>query len=425
MNNSEPDNPTRTLSSPTPPSERNPVIDILRGFALFGILLVNFPGSEAARAGGVDDAVGKLLSLFVSGKFYTTFSFLFGLGFALQLIRAQSRGQLIVPVYIKRMLVLFLIGLAHAILIWEGDVLMVYAVMGLFLVPFRNRSARVLLPAVALVLAAQFFLSFSDHPYFVRDLVPRVVNPEVEQESELQKAIASNEIRDAWRRVWAADKSGTYLEAVAARFNAWKLSSRFMFRYIWLTSFAMFLLGMLAGRYRLIRYPLARSDLIKRVIWIACPIWLVLGIFTTYGTQVLGPLYYRFHWRFTFLAWILQGPAGSLFYISTILFILTRLPGWIARLAPLAAVGRMALTNYLLQSIVGTILYYNYGLNLQTKLGYFPGLLLAMIVFALQILLSTWWLKRFRFGPMEWLWRSLTYGRFQPFLIPSLKPAEA
>ena len=117
MGDAEPDNSSRTLSSPTQSGERNSAIDILRGFALFGILLVNFPGSEAARSGAVDDAVSKLLTILVSGKFYTTFSFLFGLGFALQLSRAQSRGQRVVPVYIRRMLVLFLIGLGHAVLI--------------------------------------------------------------------------------------------------------------------------------------------------------------------------------------------------------------------------------------------------------------------------------------------------------------------
>ena len=157
MANAQPEDSSRTLSSPTQSVERNPAIDILRGFALFGILLVNFPGAEAARSGAADDVVSKLLMILVSGKFYTTFSFLFGLGFALQLLRAQSRGQRVVPVYIRRMLVLFLIGLGHAVLIWRsGDILLVYAFMGFFLIPFRNLSAKVLLPAALLVLAAGY-----------------------------------------------------------------------------------------------------------------------------------------------------------------------------------------------------------------------------------------------------------------------------
>lgn len=413
MANPEPDN-SRMLSSPTPSGERNPLIDILRGFALFGILLVNFPGSEAARSGAVDDAVRRLLSILVSGKFYTTFSFLFGLGFALQLIRAKSRGRRVVPVYVRRMLVLFLIGLGHAILVWQGDVLLIYAFMGFFLIPFRNCSAKVLLPAAALALAGEYFLSTSDNPFFVRDLAPRISNPELEQQSELEKAVAFNEIADAGRRLRAATKSGTYLEAVIARFEVWRLANRYAFRYIWASSFAMFLIGMLAGRYGLIRYPAARSVLIRRAMLISLPIWLLLGILTTYGPQVLGSFYFKIHWKLLTLAWILHAPAGSLFYISAILSVLALRPQWVLKLVPLGSVGRMALTNYLFQSIIGTLLYYGYGLGLQMRLGMLSGFLLAAAVFALQIAFSGWWLRHFQFGPFEWIWRSLTYGRFQP-----------
>ena len=181
MADAKTDDSSRTLSSPTSLEERNPVVDILRGFALFGILLVNFPGSEASRTGTADDVVMKLLTILVSSKFYTTFSFLFGLGFALQFLRAQSRGRRIVPVYIRRMLVLFLIGLGHAVFIWQGDVLMIYAVMGLFLIPLRRCSGKILLSLAVLILAADVLTSFSENPFLIRDLVPRIVSPETEQ----------------------------------------------------------------------------------------------------------------------------------------------------------------------------------------------------------------------------------------------------
>jgi len=426
MGDAEPDNSSRTLSSPTQSGERNSAIDILRGFALFGILLVNFPGSEAARSGAVDDAVSKLLTILVSGKFYTTFSFLFGLGFALQLSRAQSRGQRVVPVYIRRMLVLFLIGLGHAVLIWEGDVLLGYAVMGFFLIPFRNRSAKVLLSVAVLALAADYLTGISENPFLVRDLVPRRVDPELEQEAKIQEALAHNKISDAGRRLRAATKSGTYLEAVVARFDVWRISNRYTFRYIWFTSFAMFLLGMCAGRYRLIQSPPVRSVLITRVMWICLPIWLGFGAVTTFGPELLGSFYYKVHWKLQYLASLLHSPAGSLFYISAILSFLAIRPDWIHKLAPLASLGRMALTIYLLQSIAGTLLYYGYGLGLQFKLGNLLGLLLAVILFAVQAVLSHWWLRYFRFGPFEWFWRSLTYGKLQPMrLQPSMAPARA
>ena len=414
MTDPKPDNPPRTLSSPTPAGERNPVIDILRGFAVFGILLVNFPGSDAARGGAADDTVRRLLSIFVSGKFYTTFSFLFGLGFALQLLRAQAAGRRVVPVYIRRMLALFLIGLGHAILVWQGDVLLVYAVMGLFLIPLRKAPAKILLSLAALVLVGEYFIWISEEPFRVSDVVPRVVDPQLEQETELQKTLVFNEIRDAGRQLRAATRTGSYLDAVIARFHMWRLSNQFLFRYIWLSSFAMFLIGLCAGRSGLLGSPPARPGLIRRVMWVCLPIWIGLGVLTTYGPQLLGPLYFKIHWKALTVAWVLQCPAGSLFYISAIVSLLAARAGWISKLAPLGAVGRMPLSNYLFESVAGTLLYYGYGLGLQLVLGKLSGFLLAIGVFAVQIAVSRYWLRRFQYGPFEWLWRSLTYGRFQP-----------
>jgi uncharacterized protein len=177
----------------------------------------------------------------------------------------------------------------------------------------------------------------------------------------------------------------------------------------------MFLIGMTAGRYRLILATPVRTVLIRCVIWIAHLIWLGLGIFLTFGPELFGSFFFKIHWNLRALGWILHAPAGSLFYISAILSLLALRPDWIPKLSPLAAMGRMCLTNYLMQSIIGTTLYYHYGFNLQTKLGVFPGLLLGVTVFALQIPMSVWWLRRFKFGPVEWLWRSLTYMRIQPF----------
>jgi len=114
------------------------------------------------------------------------------------------------------------------------------------------------------------------------------------------------------------------------------------------------------------------------------------------------------------LAWTLHAPAGSLFYVSTILFLFTRYPQWVQTLAPLGSLGRMGLTSYLTQSVVGTFLYYGYGFGLRTTLGFLASVLLAAVIFALQMAFSRWWLRRFRFGPCEWLWRSMTYGSFQP-----------
>jgi uncharacterized protein len=405
---------SRTLAAPTAAGERNLIIDILRGFAVFGILLVNFPGTEAARGGGVDDVIRKLLALLVSGKFYTTFSFLFGLGFALQLLRAQARGQWIVPVYLRRLLALFLIGLAHAILVWPGDVLLYYAVMGCFLIPLRKCPAKVLLPLAFLVLAGDYCVSISERPYWVRDLVPRVASPESEQQVELDRTLALNEIREAYRRLGVAVRTGTYPEAVAARADAWRFSNRFLFRYIWPSSFAMFLVGLAVGRAGLLSSPRTRRKLIGWVMGAGFAVFLLTGLITVYGQELLGALYFKIHWKVLAIASTLNGPAGSLFYMAALVLLLAHWPQWVTRLAPLGAAGRMPLTNYLTQSVAGTFLYYGYGLNMRLTLGKLSGLLVAVCVYAVQILISRWWLNRFQFGPCEWLWRTLTYVRLQP-----------
>ena len=183
-------------------------------------------------------------------------------------------------------------------------------------------------------LAADVLTSFSESPFLIRDLVPRIVSPETEQGIALNDAIAFNENRDAWQRVWAATKSGTDPEEVAAQFNAWRLTNRYVFRYLWLSSFFMFLLGMYAGRYHLIRFPPARSVLIQRVMWISLPVWLGLGIILTFGAQLLGGLYFKIHWKLLTLAWALHAPAGSLVFIPAILSILAMRPQWIASSLP-------------------------------------------------------------------------------------------
>jgi uncharacterized protein len=138
----------------------------------------------------------------------------------------------------------------------------------------------------------------------------------------------------------------------------------------------------------------------------------------------MGNLYQQFpDWLWNIL-YVLAGPAGSIFYISGLLLLLTRSGRWMRRLGFLRWVGRMPLTNYLMQSVVGTLVYNGYGLGMYSKLGYSVGLLLTLAVFALQIPLSRWWLRRFQFGPVEWLWRSLTYGRPQPMLIRVSTTAE-
>jgi uncharacterized protein len=160
-------------------------------------------------------------------------------------------------------------------------------------------------------------------------------------------------------------------------------------------------------------------------MWTALPLALGLNLYYAYGPQIFGSLYQNTPDWGTGLIYTLAGPMGSLFYISGLLLLLTKSERWVRRLGFLRWVGRMPLTNYLMQSVIGTLIYYHYGLGLMTRIGYLPGLAITMAVFALQIPLSRWWLSRFRFGPVEWLWRTLTYAKPQPMRKLEQKPAEA
>lgn len=415
-----------SLPGPTQAHERIQAIDILRGFALLGILLVNFSGTEVARTGRIDDEVRRLLVFLISSKFYTTFSFLFGLGFALQLLRARQRKSRIVPVYLRRMAVLYLIGLFHAILIWPGDVLLYYAVMGFFLILFRKLPGKVLLIFVILSLAFEFWTYLpSSPPNRISALLPARHNPEVQQQEALERTLEYAKLSEAGQNVGLATRFGTYFQAVKARFHFWKARIGFRFMYFWGSVFAMFLLGLYAGRRGIFHDLAGRRKFLRGVMWTTLPFALGLNLIYAYGPQVLGRLYQQIpEWGFSLL-YILAGPVGSLFYISALLLLLVKSERWARRLGFLRWVGRMPLSNYLMQSLVGTLVYYGYGLDLGSHLSYLVGLLLTLAVFALQIPLSRWWLSRFQFGPFEWLWRSLTYGKLQPMLVRRVRPADA
>jgi len=415
-----------TLQEPTQAHERIQAIDILRGFALLGIITINFSGAEVARTGQLDDAVRRLIDFLVSSKFYTTFSFLFGLGFALQLLRARQKKSRIVPVYIRRMLALYLIGLIHAILIWEGDVLLYYAVMGLLLILFRNLPGKVLLVFALLAIAFAFWNYLPSYPPVRLDgYIPARHDPEFQQQRYIERDLEYEKIAEVSQNYQWAVQYGTYLQVVDARLQLYKAGRPFWSTYFWPEAFFMFLLGLYAGK-RGVFYDLpGHRKFLRGVMWTALPLALVLNLYWAYGPRLFGQLYQNMPDWGGGLIDVLAGPLGSLFYISSILLLVTKSKRWTRRLGVLRWVGRMPLTNYLMQSVIGTLIYYHYGLGLEARIGYLPGLGITMAVFALQIPMSWWWLQRFQFGPVEWLWRTLAYGKLQPMRLPKPKPAEA
>ncbi len=398
---------TRAIG-PVSGGERIQIIDVLRGFALFGVLLMNMrdfdlPGQAWV---GLFDRIASWLTIGLGdSKFWTLFSFLFGLGFALQMQRAESRGAHFVVLYARRLSALLLFGLLHYVLLYQGDILYDYAVVGFVLLLFRKLRDRIIL-ILALVC---FLIPMGQHAVQVRLSEVQRSDPEAARLAAQREAESKREDEE-WARVFTR---GSYSEVMAYRARIFV--GRRISVHNWLFELGgplpLFLLGLLAGRHRVFQNMREHLPLVRKVL----PGTLALGLICT-GISITGkwpdpvlphetPL-----WRG--LLWYLGTPALSFSY-ACMVTLLAQKGHWQARLTPLAAVGRTALSNYLLQSLVYATVFSHYGLGMVGKIGPSLSLALTFLIYGLQLLLSVWWLRHFRFGPVEWLWRSLTYGSMQ------------
>jgi uncharacterized protein len=410
-----------TTLAPVTPGERIEIIDILRGFALFGILLVNMAFFSTSIFHVVvdfslwtspwDKAAEFFIRAFGEGKFYLLFSFLFGLGFALQLAKVESRGANVAPLYRRRLLILLLIGAAHAFLIWGGDILMMYALLGFPLLPFRRRKPKTLLVWAASLVVLPVFLT----GLFVASIELGRLDPDARAEIETNFAEQGGRMKARLEESTRTYREGSYTEITRQR--AYEVG----FFYKWSIFFApyvmgMFLLGLYVGRRGVLVDLAPHLPRIRRMLPWALLLGLLGNSVFTGLAEISNPAQPSPTGLAAQLGYLFGGPALSFFYAGAL--ILWWRSGTGRRvLAPLAAVGRMALTNYLAQSVVCTLIFYSYGLGYFGGIGPAAGLLLTIGIYALQIPFSNWWLNRFRFGPAEWVWRSLTYGRAQPMRV--------
>ena len=399
--------------APVRPQTRIEVVDILRGFAILGILIFNMLSFSGYLYWPLDQMspINRAAALFVKfatqAKFYTLFSFLFGWGMSIQMERAVQRGARFAPLFARRMLILLLIGLTHAILIWDGDILVTYAVLGLPLLLFRKRSDKALLVAVVICILIPVLLSTPGPAASFRDAYSRLFE---EWREEMLLGYQTN-----------VHSQGSYLELVLHRMRS--IRSGYTGVIYWGTHvFGMFLLGLYFGKRKIFHHVSEHLPLFRKLMWWGLIVGVPLNLIFVAATNSpnLVPLgYYDLATRG---ARTIGGPALCLFYVSTIV-LLTQKKDWRRRLSPLASVGRMALSNYLFQSILCTLFFYGYGLGLYHRLGPAITLALTFALYRLQISLSDWWLSRYRFGPAEWMWRSLTYGKFQPMALePGCRP---
>ncbi len=381
------------MLQPTAKAERITPVDILRGFALLGVLAVNMldfsspvfmPDYHPPHYSGLDELAEAAIFFFATSKFYLLFSFLFGLGFAIQMRRTTKTERAFVPFYLRRLAILFGFGVLHGLLLWHGDILSTYALVGVALLGLRNvRTSRLLMVAGVFMLISLLIFAASD------------------EFSEWQ----GEEMTAA--KVTEIIQTSTYWEMVEFRVDSLDQVALMIAQVP--SVFAMFLIGLVIGRGGYVERLAEYMPLLRRAGWIGLAIGLPGNVVFVWGLADENML-------LAAVGMTIGAPALSILYVSLI-------ARFAHRLKFLAPVGQMALTNYLSQTVICTTLFYGYGFGLYNEINPFPRLLLIFGIFGAQIVLSHWWLRRFRFGPMEWLWRSLTYGKAQPMLRPAVGQA--
>ena len=410
-----------SMVGPILPQERIEVLDILRGFAILGILFVNMAFFSSPFyllvtdvklwTGGADRLAVWLIRFFAEGKFYSLFSFLFGLGFVLQMRRAESRGARFAPFYRRRLFVLLLIGLAHAFLLWPGDILAVYAVIGFLLLLFRARSQKTvvvwaIISLLILIVITAVGVGFIELSRSIPEAAAQIDKAFAETVARYESLIEQS------LRVYS---QGSFREIMAQR--AQDTGFMYLILVFWGPNIlAMFLIGLYVGRRKLLQNVTAHLPLIRKVMWWGLGLGLVCNLIFVVARESSNPVVPSLTTLVYTVFFAIGAPALCFFYVSAIILLVQR-EVWRKRLAPLAAVGRMALSNYLFQSLICTTIFYSYGLGLYGKVGPAVGMVLTVVIFIIQVALSGWWLRRFKFGPFEWFWRSLTYGKRQAMRV--------
>ncbi|WP_222984149.1 DUF418 domain-containing protein [Flagellimonas meishanensis] len=401
-----------TATNPPAVKERIEIIDALRGFSLAGIVLVhlveNYIGgppptafTEAVHQGIPDTIVDVFIGFFFRGKFFALFSFLFGLSFFIQMDNAAQKGAYFGGRFLWRLVLLLLIGYAHS-LFYAGDILTIYALLGIFLIPFY----KVKNPWV-LLFSALLFLGLGRYVVFA-----------FTQGDSLFGNLSISGDDPAVMAYYETIKNGSLIDVFSV--NAWmshlnKMDFQFAIFGRGYLTFGFFLLGLYVGRMGFFKNYKEHKKLIKQTwIW-SLVLFLLSGVAMAVIFGSMGPDVKFDNWlaMLGLTAYDLNNVAMTFLFISVfvILYKKTKPQKWLSRFAPY---GKMALTNYFFQSVVGTFLLFGWGLGLIGELRNIYTFGLAIILVAVQMFLSKWWLERFRYGPIEWLWRSATFLKAFP-----------
>ncbi len=437
MPDSEPPEPP-VATGPISPSERYESLDLLRGVAVLGILVMNIYAFAMPLAayfdptiwGGIESwnlGTWVVTHIFVDQKFMTIFSMLFGAGIVLMMDRSEKKGVELGPVFFRRQFWLIVAAIIHAYIIWWGDILFYYAVIGMLVYLFRKASPVRLIVIGIVALQVPLLLNYGNS-FYVEHLMEEAAKIEAELDAGAEPTAEQQLVLEQWEqsRMFLAPTDeeireeidayrGNYVENLEYRVPLMLMLhlTATPFLMVWrvgglmLIGMALMKIGVFSGQ---------RSTAFYRNLALA---GLALGLpLTTYSAWAY------FANDFDPIRGIRTGSIPN--YFGSILvalgytglvILLARSGVFHALALRLEAVGRMAFTNYLMHSVVMTTIFYGFGLGLFAAVPRLQQMLFVVGMLAAQLILSPWWLKRYRFGPAEWLWRSLTYGKRQPFRV--------
>lgn len=397
-----------------PAAERYSLLDALRGFAIFGIFGVNMVASSMSWAGTegsspfllgkADQYFQHFLDAFIEGKFYSIFSLLFGIGFGLQLQRHADNGVNGLPIFKRRLWGMLFIGFMHMMLLWLGDIVFLYAWLGFVLIAFRNKPDRYLIKAAIFCLAVPVML----YPLRLINNYISLATPFYALLMGLGKLAGIDVFKMNPVEMMAAPGWFDYFKA-----NVFG----FFFRQADLFDqvrpfkvFSVFLLGYWVSRNDWHKNPELFLAWFKKYFPVVFPAAIAINI----GMALVSwETYFTGQWMglLKTVLYFLGVVPLSLCYVY--LFTGAYISGKYPRLHAFTYVGRMALSNYLFHSVLYVLIFRGPFFAMAGQVGQIACMVPVLIVFPLQVLFSRWWLQRYRFGPAEWFWRSLTYGRLQ------------
>jgi uncharacterized protein len=394
--------------SPVTPDYRLELLDVLRGSAICGIFFVNIEimhcvfvnqGEYLSQFNDFPDRLTyRLMQLFFYSKFFPIFSLLFGLGISMQVLKQKESGRFTPAFFFRRTGFLFIIGSVHVIFLWSGDVLHIYALLGLmtfFLLKMKKSF---------LILIGLCLLVFPIYDVLLEKLFSGMgFNP-----SSYLAAYPSEEIIQVIRH-------GSYWERIHFNIVEYISNLPLLLGFFTPLAFSMFLLGIYLGKIKVHSSINGYVEGIKRsmiIAAIAINFYRIIFIFFLPDTAIFSA------YRPVFLQLILITDIFfGIFYLWGIAWLYARRSSFAKLIKPLAYIGRMALSNYLLQSVFGFVLFSSLGFGLYERLTPAVVFLIPIGTVAIQALLSRWWLAYFHFGPVEWVWRCLSYGKFFPIAM--------